>query len=208
MGIHCWGEGLEKQTLAQGIINRSDFSTHIYQCFKLKFYPNSILTVLGNSRVSWFSNKQKGILSFFIKNALFPGTRPLHHLIYWVFHNKVNLVSSSTFFQSLRSTIPPNLLLFITKEVLLHRTPAPLLTHSSPSYQKSQLLTCFVQRVCVQSAAIHIFSWFCSSGLLRRAIIKMEFITKSTVPFTAGLHEQTICMSTRKYNFWWNKCFK
>lgn len=69
MGIHCWGEGLDTQTLAQGIINRTDPSAHIYQRVKLKFYPDSILTALGNARVSRFSNKQKGLLSFFIKNS-------------------------------------------------------------------------------------------------------------------------------------------
>ena len=130
MGIHCWGEGLEKQTLAQGIINRSDFSTHIYQCFKLKFHPNSILTVLGNSHVSWFSNKQKGILSFFIKNALFPGTRPLHHLIYWVFHNKVNLVSSSTF--SLSGQPFPQTFCFLSQRKCSSTEPLPPYSHIHP----------------------------------------------------------------------------
>lgn len=49
MGIHCWEEGLEKETLVRGVINMTDPSLHMRQCFKIKFNPNSILTALLKS---------------------------------------------------------------------------------------------------------------------------------------------------------------
>ena len=37
-GIHCKGEGMDKQTLVQGVTNMTDPSTHIYQCFVFFFF--------------------------------------------------------------------------------------------------------------------------------------------------------------------------
>ena len=77
MGIHCTEEGLDKYTLAQGWVTRTDPFTHIYQCFKLKFYFDGTakISFLG-SPTNWrgfhhFLSFKKCVISLIFKQFEF-----------------------------------------------------------------------------------------------------------------------------------------